>query len=89
MRAHNDNFDTERRFCERTLRFKKVRIILHDGGVFDGIMRNMSRTGAQLDMVNTKFLPKSFKVRVVNDDVVHTCKLVWRKYGAVGVVFTG
>lgn len=87
MHASNDNFNTDRRFCRRTKRFKKVQIILHDGGVCDGIMRNMSRTGAQLDMISTNFLPSKFKMRIINDDVIRKCQLVWRKHGMMGVVF--
>lgn len=85
----NDNFATERRFGRRCRAFKKAQVVT-DGhmGVYDAILRNLSRTGAMLDMPGTECLPKTFILQLVSDNVRRKCDVIWRKQGQIGVVFT-
>ena len=89
MQSVNDNHVKERRFGQRSRTFKEVRLMLRGfGGHYKAIMRNLSRTGAMLDVPSIDFIPRKFKLRLVSDDVLRECEVVWRQEGLVGVVFT-
>ena len=89
MMTHNDNHASERRFGQRCRAFKKAQLVSDGhGGVYDAILRNLSRTGALLDMPGSEFMPKTFTMRLLADNVSRKCQIVWRKQGLMGVVFT-
>ena len=78
----------ERRFGARCKAFKKTQVILPEqDSVFDAILRNLSRTGARLELPDVLHIPKEFRMRLVSEDIERNCKVVWRKPGAMGVVF--
>ena len=80
----------ERRFGARCRAFKKTQVILPDqDSVFDAVMRNLSRTGARLELPDVLHIPCEFRMRLVNEDIERDCKVIWRKPGAMGVVFLG
>ncbi len=83
-----DKVTVENRFSERRKTFLNCQIILsHHVGVFDAILRNLSRTGALIDVNPVQYIPKHFELRLITDDRVHDCELVWRKGARAGVVF--
>lgn len=79
----------ENRFSRRCKTLKNCQIVLaHHTGVFDALLRNLSRTGALIDVNSVQYIPKHFQLRIVTDNVIRDCELVWRRGGRAGVVFT-
>lgn len=79
----------ERRFGVRCRTFKKTQVILHEqDSVFNAILKNLSRTGAKLQLPEVLHIPKEFRMRLVNEEIDRDCKVVWRKPGEMGIVFT-
>jgi hypothetical protein len=50
-------------------------------------LRNISETGAALDIGVQKFVPDRFTLIVVRKKKIYSCTVVWRKGGRVGVSF--
>lgn len=95
MTGINDNIDDktpkrrERRFGIRSRTFKKTQVILHEqDSVFNAILKNLSRTGAKLELPEVLHIPKEFRMRLVSEEIDRDCKVVWRKPGEMGIVFT-
>jgi hypothetical protein len=57
------------------------------GGVIDCIVRNVSETGAALEVVSPLFIPDRFTLTVPTDQLMRRCHIVWRKQKRIGVVF--
>ena len=51
------------------------------------VVRNISDTGAKLDVSEGVALPSSFELVIPQKDVVHRCELRWRRAGEAGVAF--
>lgn len=79
----------ERRFGVRSRTFKKTQVVLlEQDSVFDAILRNLSRTGAKLDLPEVLHIPQEFRMRLVAENIDRNCKVVWRKPREMGIVFT-
>ena len=57
------------------------------GGVIDCIVRNLSETGAALEVVSPLFIPERFTLIVPTDQLKRRCHIVWRKQKRIGVAF--
>lgn len=66
-------------------RVLKAGTIEFGGGVIDCTVRNISGTGAALDVVSPVGIPAQFKLVV--DGNPHPCRVVWRKEKRIGIVF--
>lgn len=64
----------------------KAATIEFEGGI-GCIVRNMSDTGAGIDVANPSSLPIEFDLRIEGDNVRRYCAIVWRGQKRVGVVF--
>ena len=51
------------------------------------MVRNLSETGAALDLFYTLSVPDQFKLVVADDDVGRDCCVVWRHENRLGVSF--
>jgi hypothetical protein len=68
-------------------RVLKAATIEFGGGVIDCRVRNMSNTGAALDVTSPVGIPDHFTL-VLPADGLHTpCHVVWRKEGRIGIAF--
>jgi hypothetical protein len=52
------------------------------------VIRNLSATGAALDVGPHSLLPDSFTLIVVRQKKTYSCNIVWRKGSRVGVSFS-
>ncbi len=68
-------------------RVLKTGAIHFGGGVIDCTVRNLSSTGAALDVESPVGIPESFTLAVVADNVRLPCHVVWRKQSRIGVTF--
>ncbi len=68
-------------------RVLKAGTIAFGGGAIDCTVRNISDTGAALDVVTPLFIPDRFTLVVQTDHLKRPCHIVWRKERRMGVAF--
>jgi PilZ domain len=77
---------TERRATPRQRVFKAGTIEFAGGGV-DCTIRNMSISGAALDVVSPAGIPHEVTLNILSHQVRQHCYIIWRKEKRVGVAF--
>lgn len=68
-------------------RVLKAGKIAFSGAVVDCTVRNLSETGAALDVVSSVGIPDRFTLIIVADRVRRPCCVAWRKATRIGVLF--
>lgn len=68
-------------------RVLKAGSISFGGGSIDCTVRNLSATGAALEVVTPLYIPDRFKLIVQSDNLNQPCHVVWRKERRIGVAF--
>lgn len=58
------------------------------GGTIDCVVRNISETGAALEVVSPLGIPETFNLVITGDHSSRPCKVAWRKDKRIGVAFT-
>jgi hypothetical protein len=76
----------ENRIAPRRRIFKSGSIEF-GGGVFDCAVRNLSETGAALEVMTPLFIPDRFTLAMQSDQFRRSCRVVWRKEKRIGVTF--
>jgi hypothetical protein len=76
----------ERRTKPRQRVLKAGTIEFHRGSV-DGTIRNMSPTGAALDVASPVGIPHQVTLNIRSQRERQNCRIVWRKEKRIGVVF--
>jgi hypothetical protein len=78
---------SERRKTPRNRVLKGARLLLGNRAVMDCVVRNISGTGAGIDIPNALGMPD--RVNMALDDKASTrrCRSVWRKLCKIGVEF--
>lgn len=66
---------------------KSASIEFH-GGVIDCVIRNISETGAALEVASPLGIPETFNLVISGDHSSRSCKVAWRKDKRIGVAFT-
>jgi hypothetical protein len=51
------------------------------------VLRNLSELGAALDIGPQKGIPDQFTLIVLATKKIHSCSVIWRKQGRIGVAF--
>ena len=65
----------------------KAGTIEFGGGAIDCTVRNVSETGAALEVVTPLFIPDRFTLLVPSEQLKRPCHIVWRKDKRIGVAF--
>jgi PilZ domain len=68
-------------------RVLKAGTIEFGGGAIDCMVRNMSNTGAALDVTSPIGIPEYFTLVFPADGLHMPCHVVWRKEKRIGVAF--
>jgi hypothetical protein len=68
-------------------RVLKAGSISFGGGTFDCTVRNISDTGAALEVVTPLFIPDKFTLIVPSDGISRLCRVMWRRERRIGVSF--
>lgn len=68
-------------------RVLKAGTIEFGGGGIDCSVRNLSKTGAALDVASPLGIPNDFTLVVALDDFRQPCRVIWRKETRIGVSF--
>ena len=64
-----------------------AKIIFNDGhSVYDCLVRNLSDTGAMIQIENPLAAPNTFDLQL-SDNRLLTCEVRWRKINSIGVQF--
>jgi len=69
----------------RTL--KGGRITMPSGDTINGVIRNLSETGAALEIASPVGIPTKFSLAFDDGSAVRDCRLVWHKANKIGVAF--
>jgi hypothetical protein len=68
-------------------RILKAGTIEFGGSGIDCTVRNISETGAALEVTSPLFIPERFTLFVPSDHFKRPCHIVWRKEKRIGVEF--
>lgn len=68
-------------------RILKVGTIEFGGGGIDCTVRNISETGAALEVVTPLFIPDRFTLYVASDQLKRRCHIIWRREKRLGIAF--
>jgi hypothetical protein len=80
-------FAPEGRVSTRKRTLLGAKIVFNDGhSVFDCIVRNLSDTGAMIQIENPLAAPSTFNLQF-SDDRLLACEVRWRKINSIGVEF--
>ncbi|QQN63751.1 PilZ domain-containing protein [Bradyrhizobium diazoefficiens] len=71
----------------RRRRILKAGTIEFGGGGIDCTVRNISETGAALEVVTPLFIPDRFTLYVASDQLKRRCHIVWRREKRLGIAF--
>jgi hypothetical protein len=77
----------EDRRAKHRQRVFKAGTIEFDGSGVDCTIRNMSPTGAALDVATPIGIPHEITLNIMSRDERQSCRIVWRKEKRIGVVF--
>jgi hypothetical protein len=69
-------------------RILKAGSIAFNGSAIDCVVRNISDTGAALEVENQVGIPPTFDLVIAADHFTQRCRVVWRKEKRIGVVFS-
>ena len=76
----------EKRIARRN-RVLKAGTIEFGGGAIDCTIRNVSETGAAIEVVSPLYIPDRFTLFVPSEKSKRPCHVVWRKEKRIGVTF--
>ena len=79
----------ERRRLPRLRVLKGAKLILERHLVLDCVVRNLTGTGARVEIPNSIDLPETFELTLDRGHTVRPCRVVWRGLSGVGVEFPG
>lgn len=68
-------------------RVLKSATIEFNGGTIDCVVRNVSETGAALEVASPLGIPSEFNLLIPGNRLKHHCRVVWRKEKRIGVTF--
>jgi hypothetical protein len=80
---------SEQRKDSRHRTLKTGRIVFNQRrSVVDCTVRNLSSTGACLDVPSTVGIPEAFELIIGSDDMARSCRIAWRTERRIGVRFS-
>ncbi|HEV1998886.1 MAG TPA: PilZ domain-containing protein [Xanthobacteraceae bacterium] len=78
----------EHRNAPRHRTYKAAHIaFLGHAAAIDCVVRNLSDTGASLEVASPMGIPDAFDLMFEGDDSVRRCRVIWRKETKIGVEF--
>src|SRR4051794_29867570 len=78
----------EKRSAPRTRSFLKGKAIFNNRqSTLDCLIRDISSTGARLEVSNAVLLPDAFDLYVAQKDATMRARITWRRDGEIGVEF--
>lgn len=78
----------EQRKSPRHRALKGAAIAFERSAAIDCVVRNLSKTGACLEIVSPIGIPNEFTLVIPSDELKQQCQVVWRTAQRIGVSFT-
>ncbi len=78
---------SEKRKASRHRVLKVGTIVLKSGGGISCMVRNVSETGACLEVASQFGIPDGFTLTIENDHTQRLCRVAWRIDKRIGVAF--
>jgi hypothetical protein len=78
---------TDEKRDQRRRRVLKAGTITFNGSGIDCVVRNVSTTGAALEVESQLGIPSSFHLVIASELFSERCRVLWRKEKRLGVVF--
>jgi hypothetical protein len=76
----------ERRAAQRR-RVLQGASIEFDGRTVECVLKNISATGAALQIDRRLCIPHEFKLNIAHGKICQNCRVVWRKEALIGLAF--
>ena len=83
-----NGFENRQSVRHRVLKDGKI-VMLNNWSVVDCCVRDMSATGARIRCGDPAAVPNDFRLLVPSDNTISDARVVWRREGHCGIVFTG
>jgi hypothetical protein len=77
----------EQRKSPRHRALKGAKIVFNRSTAIDCVVRNLSTTGACLEIVSPVGIPNEFTLVIPSDKLKQQCQVVWRTARRIGVSF--
>ncbi len=77
---------TDKRQSLRRRTLKGAKAVLPNGGVMDCVVKDISETGARIQIADALSVPERFELRMPGTTPLQAA-VVWRKLGLIGVRF--
>jgi len=77
----------EKRAAPRHRVLKRGTVAFSGGGGLDCTVRNISQTGARIDIASPVGVPEVFTLVIEADDFMRRCRAVWSSERQIGVAF--
>jgi len=77
----------EKRTDPRHRVLKRGTLAFHGGGGLDCTVRNISQTGARIDIASPVGVPRDFTLVIEADHFMRRCHAVWSSEQHIGVAF--
>lgn len=77
----------ERRTAQRHRVFKQGMLAFSGGGGADCTVRNISESGARIEIASPVGLPASFTLMIATDHLLRHCHAVWSADRRIGIAF--
>jgi hypothetical protein len=78
---------SDKRIAPRHRVLKQGRLAFDGGGAVDCTVRNLSNTGARLEVVTPVGLPETFTLVIPADKFARRCHVAWSHDKRIGVAF--
>ena len=77
----------ERRTMVRRRVYKAGKIALHNAASIAGVVKNISDTGAMIEIPSLVSIPNEFTLVIESEQLTRPCQVVWREPTRMGVRF--
>src|SRR5450432_2328640 len=85
---HKRDTMPDKRRVQRTRVIKGAKIIFGNrSSVLDCVVRNLTNSGARLDLPSLVGVPQTFELSFDQGHTIRPCRVVWRIGNSVGVLF--
>lgn len=82
----SEDADNKRR-AQRMRTLKGASLVLPGGSTFSCVMRNLSETGAQVELPSTLGVPHDVRLQTTDGYTNRACRVVWRTEKKLGLEF--
>ncbi len=79
----------EHRRARRQRVLKSAKIVLDDWRAIDCTVRDISETGAKIQVGGAHVLPHKFKLLMISDNSIRPVQIAWKLNETIGVAFRG